>query len=137
MNKKQFTSRGERWGMKAAHGVKWLIRQLKTLDRRCVEKARSKSWPGWVGHLPVVFLAIGVLFAFVYLSLYILFFLGFLTILIIAASNSGNDTSEYTNYDDAFDSTTDYEDSYGPVYMHGNQGDGWYTDDSGTIKLDD
>ncbi|KAA1615583.1 DUF3742 domain-containing protein, partial [Klebsiella pneumoniae] len=23
------------------------------------------------------------------------------------------------------------------VYMNGNQGDGWYTDDSGTIKLDD
>lgn len=53
MNKKQFTSRGERWGMKAAYGMKWLIRQLKTLDRRYVEKARSKSWPGWIGHLPV------------------------------------------------------------------------------------
>lgn len=59
----QGVSRGERWGMKAAHGVKWLVRQLKNLDQRCVEKARNKNWPGWLGHLPLTLISMALLVA--------------------------------------------------------------------------
>lgn len=75
------TSRGENWGIKAAHGTKWLMRKLKAFDKRCVAKAKKlcgksqeKNWPGWLGHIPI--------------SIILLFlsaiFLTFISLLIVA-----------------------------------------------------
>lgn len=46
-------SRGENWGIKAAHGTKWLIRKLKSFDKHCVARAKKRNWPGWLGHIPI------------------------------------------------------------------------------------
>ncbi|EBR0130254.1 DUF3742 domain-containing protein, partial [Salmonella enterica subsp. enterica serovar Ajiobo] len=72
-----------------------------------------------------------------YFSLYILFAFGILVILFSAVENIGNSIPDIINTEDTADSLTNSDDNYGSVYMNGNQGDGWYTDDSGTIKLDD
>ncbi|BBV00381.1 Uncharacterised protein [Providencia rettgeri] len=71
-------SRGERWGMKAAAGTKWLIRRLKMFDKRYVAKAKGKNWPDWVGHLPIALVLILLLIAF-------LASIGFLIVFLIAA----------------------------------------------------
>ena len=43
MSDKTTSSRGERWGIKLAHGTKWGIRSVKKLDRYCIEKAKEKT----------------------------------------------------------------------------------------------
>ncbi|HGT9977920.1 TPA: hypothetical protein ACM5EY_001343 [Escherichia coli] len=52
MSDKTTVSRGERWGIKLAHGTKWGIRSVKKMDCYCTEKAKEKGLPGWLGHLP-------------------------------------------------------------------------------------
>lgn len=137
MTKKTKISKGESWGIKAAHGTKWLIHKIKAFDKRCVARTKSKNRPGWLGHIPLVSMTLVVIALLAYFSLYILFTLGLLVILFSVVANIGNIAPDNINSDDIFNSQTDEEDSYGSVYMHGNQGDGWYSDDSGSIKLDD
>ncbi|CCW29003.1 Putative membrane protein (fragment) [Xenorhabdus nematophila F1] len=53
MKKKTKTvSRGERWGINAAHFCKWLFKKLKGWDTIAVKKARSLNIPAWLGHIP-------------------------------------------------------------------------------------
>ncbi|MER2951949.1 DUF3742 domain-containing protein [Morganella morganii] len=64
MSDKITISRGELWGIKAAHKTKWLIKKLKAFDKSCVAKAQNKSWPIWVGHLPITLVLILLSIAF-------------------------------------------------------------------------
>ena len=135
----QTQTRAYQNGIRAAKGVRWASKKLKMLDKACVASVKRKKWQGWMGHIPLISMALAIIALLVYFSLEILFTVGFLVILFSVAENigSGSVTSDDLSSDNIFSSLTDSEDDYGSVYMHGNQGDGWYTDDSGTIKLDD
>ncbi|ASB02696.1 MULTISPECIES: hypothetical protein [Enterobacterales] len=137
MSNETTVSRGEHWGIKAAYKTKWLIKKLKAFDKSCVARVKSKNTPGWLGHIPLVSITLAVIALLAYFSLYILFAFGILVILFSAVENIGNSIPDIINTEDTADSLTNSDDNYGSVYMNGNQGDGWYTDDSGTIKLDD
>lgn len=67
MTNKTIVSRGENWGIKAAHGTKWLIRKLKAFDKHCVATAKSKNRPGWLGHIPLIAFTLAVTAALAYL----------------------------------------------------------------------
>ncbi|MEY0162064.1 DUF3742 domain-containing protein [Providencia rettgeri] len=131
---KTTVSRGENWGIKAAHGSKWLIRRLKTFDKRGVAKAKSKNWPDWVGHLPLFSIASCIIIFFVTLSLISLFFLFFFIVTSLIFNGQSLANIDLSVDDESHASA---EEPVGPIYMHGNQGEGWYTDDSGSIKVDD
>lgn len=90
-------SRGENWGFKAAHGTKWLIRKLKTFDKRCVARTRSKGKPSWLGHIPLIAFTLAITAILAYFSLYILFALGILSIAFKVITN-GSTVSDNDSY---------------------------------------
>lgn len=112
MEKKTTVSRGERRGIKAAHGTKWLIRKLKVFDKHCVATAKSKNRPGWLGHIPLIAFTLAVTAALAYFSLYILFIFGLMVILFSIVANIGNTTSEHIDSDVFFADTTFSDDGF-------------------------
>lgn len=124
MTKKTKNSRGESWGIKAAHGTKWLIHKIKAFDKRCVARTKSKNRPGWLGHIPLVFTALTVIALLAYFSLYILFSFGLLVILFSVVANIGNTTLEHIDSDVFFADTTFSDDGF----RDGIEGTGTYVD---------
>lgn len=80
MSDKTTVSRGERWGIKLAHGTNGEYAALK-LDRYCTEKVKEKGFPGWLGHLPKIII-ITILILVVVFNLSLLFILFCLYLLL-------------------------------------------------------
>ncbi|MBE8612952.1 MULTISPECIES: hypothetical protein [Morganellaceae] len=97
MSDKTTSSRGERWGIKLAHGTKWGIRSVKKLDRYCIEKAKEKSLPVWLGHLPklMIITSLIIIAFFSLLSFFILFFLYQLSYVITPDTLGGYKVGHY------------------------------------------
>ncbi|QTL39107.1 hypothetical protein ACNFJN_15635 [Xenorhabdus budapestensis] len=76
--KTKAASRGEQWGINAAHFYKWLFKKLKAWDATTVKKAKSMNIPAWLGHIPVIALCL--------LVITILSFSIFITISVIIIS---------------------------------------------------
>ncbi|WP_336844135.1 DUF3742 family protein [Providencia rettgeri] len=125
MEKKTTVSRGENWGIKAAHGAKWLIHKLRAFDKRCVAKAKSKNRPAWLGHIPLVSMILTIIALLTYFSLYILFTLG--STIIFFAIIANRNTDIFDNISNAEISNDTDENSYdGYGYRAGNEGYGFY-----------
>lgn len=123
MTKKTKNSRGESWGIKAAHGTKWLINKIKAFDKCCVARTKSKNRPSWLGHIPLVSMTLVVIALLAYFSLYILFAFGLLVILFSVIANISNFP------DDSFQTSNEDEDGYRAGYS----GYGFYV---GGIRVD-
>ncbi|EOU0222973.1 DUF3742 family protein [Escherichia coli] len=123
MSDKTTASRGERWGIKLAHGTKWGIRSVKKLDRYCIGKAKEKGLPAWVGHLPklTIITTLIIIAFFSLLSFFILFFL-YLLSNIITPDALGNNIPQ------------DESDGEYDGYQNGPEGYGYYM---GGFKVDD
>lgn len=131
MSDKITISRGERWGIKLAHGTKWGIRGVKKLDRYCTEKAKEKGLPGWLGHLPkIIIITILILIAVFNLPLLFIIFCLYLLLHVKYDDTSGIlDTPENPLFNDdplverTYDNVNSIDDGAPYGESHGTWGD--------------
>ncbi|MDC9612893.1 hypothetical protein PSI19_03145 [Xenorhabdus khoisanae] len=75
-------SRGELWGAKAAYGCKRFLGKLKDSDKVCVNKAKEKNIPTWIGHIPIFVLSASVITIFILSAIITMIIVTFLFITI-------------------------------------------------------
>ncbi|MDC9591468.1 hypothetical protein PSI23_19825 [Xenorhabdus sp. XENO-10] len=75
-------SRRELLGAKAAYGCKRLLGKLKNLDKICVNKAKEKNIPTWIGHTPIFVLGASVVTTFILSAIITMIIITFLFITI-------------------------------------------------------
>lgn len=121
----QTQTRAYQNGILAAKGVRWAGKKLKMLDKACVASAKRKEWPGWLGHIPLISMALAIIALLAYFSLEILFTVGFLVIVFSVAANMGGGDF----YDESLQTTNEDEDGYRAGYS----GYGYYM---GGIRID-
>lgn len=108
----QTQTRAYQNGILAAKGVRWAGKKLKMLDKACVASAKRKEWPGWLGHIPFMSMALAIIALLAYFSLEILFTVGFLVIVFSVAANMGGGDF----YDESLQTTNEDEDGYRAGY---------------------
>ncbi|CEE93032.1 hypothetical protein [Xenorhabdus koppenhoeferi] len=110
-------SQGELWGAKAAYGCKCLLSKLRNLDKRCVNKAKEKNIPAWIGHIPILMLGISVVTTLILSAIVTAIIVVFLFIIIWLLSNAPDTARlKHGHYDlDGYhypDGSVDHSDRY-------------------------
>ncbi|CDM91172.1 hypothetical protein [Xenorhabdus bovienii] len=83
-------SRGELWGTKAGHICKRFLRKLKDWDKVCVNKAKDKNIPAWVGHIPIFMVGASVIIALTLSAIITISIVAILFIITLVLSKTPN-----------------------------------------------
>lgn len=126
-----------RRGVRFANLWKQIKSTILRWDQCCVARARSHKLPGWIGHIPMIMLAIGILAALVFGGMIIAssaVLVGALVLLISGEFSSEGDTNRKEE-GEAFP-PTHLNNDFGTKYRCGPHGWGWY-DSTGYMHDED
>ncbi|HIE9447005.1 TPA: hypothetical protein ACXRZU_000623 [Klebsiella pneumoniae] len=106
--------------------------RVRSFDNHCKQWAMDRGAPVWLARIPLVLAALTAIVGFIIWAGLISFGYVLSNVFLNGLKLLKGGDFKYT----ADMASSDQSEEYGPVYMNGNQGEGWYTDNTGSVRQD-